>query len=150
VLREPNRHNAEAVRKADGPALHCGGREEAYARATLESLARELAAKLPDSGRNIELNNAAIRMGHMVAAGWIGRATVEGRLLDAATACGLIKDDGHPAAMATIKSGLDAGEKEPHGPLQDRDDYRQPSPAIAGESKPVYITDAAHLQWLDM
>jgi hypothetical protein len=127
VLRKPGEQDPPP--KINGHAPHSGSREEAYARATLESLARELAAKPPDSGRNIELNNAAMRLGHMVAAGWIGRTTVEGRLLDAAAACGLVKDDGAHSVRATIKSGLDAGEKEPAGALPDRDGFalnRQP------------------------
>jgi hypothetical protein len=96
-----------------------GVREEAYAQAALDNIGRELAKATP-GGRNIELNNAALKMGHMVAAGWIGRAIVEGRLFDAATACGLTKDDGAHRARATIKSGLDAGEKVPHAPLPKR------------------------------
>ena len=66
-------------------------------------------------------------MGHMVAAGWIGRKTVEGRLFDAAITCGLVKDDGQRSVLATIKSGLDAGEKEPHAPLPDRGEHRGPN-----------------------
>jgi hypothetical protein len=61
--------------------------------------------------------HTALTMGHMVASGWIDRATVEGRLFDAATFCGPTKDDGALAVRATIKSGLGAGEKEPHVPL---------------------------------
>jgi Bifunctional DNA primase/polymerase, N-terminal len=126
VLRKPNGHDLpggeisppdQAQPAPVRPSTPPGAREEAYARGALESLARERSAMAPDSGRNIELNNAAIRIGHMVAAGWIGRATVEGRLFDAATACGLLKDDGAHHVRATIKSGLDAGVKEPAGAL---------------------------------
>jgi AAA domain len=68
-------------------------------------------------------------MGHMVAAGWIGRATVEGRLFNAAATCGLVKDDGQRSVLATIKSGLDAGEKEPHTSLPNREQYCVPNDA---------------------
>jgi hypothetical protein len=117
VLRKPERESPPQS-KSNGHAP--GTREEAYALATLEGLCSELAGMAPDSGRNIVLNNAALRTGHMVTAGWIGRSTVEGRLFDAATACGLLKDDGAHSIRATLKSGLDAGEKEPARPLQDR------------------------------
>jgi Bifunctional DNA primase/polymerase, N-terminal/AAA domain len=116
TLLRPNGHDkASPISKGSRPGL----REEAYAKATLDNIARELDRAAPGA-RNIELNNAALRMGHMVASGWIGRATVEGRLFDAATACGLAKDDGAQTVRATIKSDLDAGEKEPHAPLHDR------------------------------
>ena len=59
----------------------------------------------PNSGRNDKLNKMAFRLGTMVARGWIGRAEVEDRLLAAATACGLVNDDGERAARATLKSG---------------------------------------------
>jgi hypothetical protein len=104
-----------------GQSSHGGVREESYAQATLDNLAKELAGMAPETGRNNELNNAAMRMGHMIAAGWIGRATVEGRLFDASVANGLVKDTGVHAVRATIKSGIDAGEKEPAPALQDRD-----------------------------
>ena len=64
-------------------------------------------------------------MGHMVGAGWIDRPTVECRLFEAAQACDLVKE-GQRSVLATIKSGLDAGEKEPHAPLPDRE-YRGPN-----------------------
>jgi hypothetical protein len=122
VLRKPERESPPQP-KSNGHAP--GTREEAYAQATLEGLCGELGGMKADTGRNNALNNAALRMGHMVAVGWIGRATVEGRLFDAATASGLLKDDGAHSIHATIKSGLDAGEKEPAAPLQDRDDFRE-------------------------
>jgi hypothetical protein len=118
------RSKPDGCDKAAAPHLNGhsfrSSREEAYAQATLSALATQLAAMSPNSGRNIELNNASMRMGHMIAAGWIGRATVEGRLFDAATACGLVNEDGPHSVRATIKSGLDAGELEPHGVLEDR------------------------------
>jgi hypothetical protein len=95
-------------------------RERAYAQAALNSAADRLAAT-PRGGRNTELNTAAFCMGTMIARNWIGRATVEGRLHDAAMACGYIADDGEPAVRNTIKSGIEAGLKEPHADLKERD-----------------------------
>ena len=84
------------------------------------NLIDELAAMPPESGRNIELNNAALKMGHQIAAARIDRATVEAQLFDASVANGLVKDTGASAVRATIASGLNTGLKEPSPPLQDR------------------------------
>ena len=109
-------------------------REESYAGGALNSIAHKIASTPPNTGRNNELNNGAVTMGHMVAAGWIGRKTVEGRLFDAAITCGLVKDDGQRSVLATIKSGLDAGEKESHAPLPDREEYRGPNGSTQAKS----------------
>jgi hypothetical protein len=76
-------------------------------------------AGTPRGQRNNELNAKAFAMGTMVAAGWIGRNTVEGRLYDACAANGLVADDGVHAVRGTIGSGLDAGVRDPHAPLED-------------------------------
>jgi Bifunctional DNA primase/polymerase, N-terminal/AAA domain len=96
-----------------------GKRERAYALAALNRAADRLAAT-PRGSRNSELNNAAFCLGTMVARNWIGRATVEGRLHDAALACGHINDDGDRAVSSTIRSGIEAGMREPHNDLEDR------------------------------
>ena len=131
VLRaEPNGHDKEAVPppKVSGHNSHSGSvREQAYALATLHSLTNEIAATAA-GGRNIALNNAAMRMGHMVASGWIARHVVEQRLLGAAQVCELADDDGLYSVKATLKSGLDAGEKEPAAPLADQDAPRGAKP----------------------
>jgi hypothetical protein len=90
-------------------------RHLAYAQSTLGRLSDELAGT-STGRRNATLNNAAFRMGRMIASGWISRADVEGSLADAAVACGLA----HEEISATLRSGLNAGEKEPHGDLPDR------------------------------
>src|SRR5262249_39137120 len=97
-----------------------GKRERIYAQAALDSAANEVAAS-QQGRRNTELNTAAFCMGTMVARGWIGAATVEGRLYDAAAACGLVKHDGERAVRATIKSGLESRLKEPHSSLKEKD-----------------------------
>jgi hypothetical protein len=129
-LLRPNGHSAAQWPPHNGITYSpTNSREESYARTALNNVAHKIASTPPNTGRNNELNNGAITMGHMVAAGWIGRATVEGRLFDAAAICGLVKDDGQRSVLATIKSGLDAGEKEPHAPLPDREEYRGPNDA---------------------
>ena len=58
----------------------------------------------------------------MAARGWLNRATVEGALAGVMHANGYVADEGVDAVAATIKSGLDAGEKAPHPDLPDRDE----------------------------
>ncbi len=97
-----------------------GKRERAYAERALTNAANKVAAS-PRGSWNTELNTAAFCMGTLIARGWIGAATVEGRLHDAARACGLFADDGERAARSTIKSGIEAGTKEPHADLPNRE-----------------------------
>lgn len=103
-----------AERPAPAPVSTRGSdaRVAAYAEAGVEA---EL-AKVRGAGRgerNIVLNNAALALGGMVASGWITEGDVWAWLEDAASACGLVKDDGIRSVRATIRSGLRAGMKQP-------------------------------------
>lgn len=69
----------------------------------------ERVASAPNGTRNPTLNRAALSLGHFTGAGRLQRWEVESDLERAALSAGLSKDE----ARATIKSGLDAGEKEP-------------------------------------
>jgi hypothetical protein len=104
----------------DRPASH---RERAWAQAALKKCAAEIAATGKGS-RNTNLNRVAHRLGGMVARGWLERNAVEHDLLEAAHTNGMVKDDGGAdRALATIRSGLDAGMQQPHADLPDhRDD----------------------------
>ena len=106
-----------------------GVREQAYAQAALEGAMAELAATGPGK-RNEKLNAIAYRLGRMVARGWLTRAAVEGALLGAMHANGYVGEEGLAAAEATLRSGLDAGEKEPHPDLADREEA-PPAPTEA-------------------
>ena len=97
-----------------------GYRERRYAKAALDGCAADLANN-PPGARNDALNKAAFRLGTMIARDWIPRDTVEQLLYDAATRNGSIRDDGSHAALATIKSGIEAGKTEPHPDLLDRE-----------------------------
>jgi hypothetical protein len=149
ALQELLRPKKDCSAPSNGSA-HSSAREERYADATLRRLADNLAAMPPDSGRNIELNNAALIMGHMVAAGWTSRSAVEGRLFDAAAASGLVREDGPNAVRATIKSGLDAGERKRAPPLPERSiNGAAPSKAndaAATSRLPPLLSSAAFLQ----
>jgi hypothetical protein len=72
----------------------------------------ELAA-LPAGGRNTALNGAAWTLGRWVAAGALDQAEVEDALYAAAERNGLVVDDGQRQTCATIRSGFDAGTREP-------------------------------------
>jgi hypothetical protein len=65
------------------------------------------------SNRNNQLNHSALAVGQFVGAGAISRQEAEARLFGAAVANGYVAKDGAAAARATIKSGLDAGERQP-------------------------------------
>ena len=97
-----------------------GIRERAYAQAALDGCAEELAAAASGS-RNETLNKLAFRLGRMAARGWITRAEIQAALTEAMQVNGYIDDDGIEAVTATLESGLDAGEKEPHPDLPDQD-----------------------------
>jgi hypothetical protein len=104
-------------------------REMLYAAAALEGEARALAVMAPNSGRNNTLNIAALKMGKMTARGWIDRGIVEAKLVKACEHNKLIADDGPRTVRKTIRSGLMAGEKEPHADLPERLDKATAAPS---------------------
>ena len=93
--------------------------ERAYAEAALKGCAAELAGTAR-GGRNEAANKTAFRLGRMIARGWLDRLEVEAALLEAMHANGYVDDDGIQSAEATLRSGLDAGEQEPHPDLADQ------------------------------
>lgn len=64
-------------------------------------------------GRNNQLNRSAFALGQMVGAGWLTEANALSLLTSAAQDCGLAADDGLPACLATIRSGLKKGRVFP-------------------------------------
>jgi hypothetical protein len=114
IIQPPPRSEPIAITKQRGH------RFDRYAAAALERMAKELAAKPRDTGRNNDLNLMAWKMGTMVARGWIGQPEVEQVLLQAADACNLAKDTGARGVRATIGSGLKAGLLHPHPDLRNR------------------------------
>jgi hypothetical protein len=115
LARKVERPDPKPERKASRRTN--GNRERAYATAALDRQCREIAGLTANSGRNQKLNAAAFGLGRMVARGWIDSAKVVEALKDAAAKCGLVKDDGMDAVLATIASGLAAGFKQPHPDL---------------------------------
>jgi putative DNA primase/helicase len=84
----------------------------AYAAAALEYEIAALASTAPGS-RNHALNRASFSLHQLVAGGELDPGEVERNLLEAATANGLVDDDGIKAVQATIASGRRAGLQHP-------------------------------------
>jgi hypothetical protein len=88
--------------------------------AALNRAAAELAQMTPNSGRDNKLLSIAGTMGRMIAPGWIGQATVEGRLLDACRSNGLASETGAGEILDKIRRGVEATLCNPHSPLLER------------------------------
>jgi putative DNA primase/helicase len=84
----------------------------AYAAAALEYEIAALANTAPGT-RNAALNRASFSLHQLVAGGELDGGEVEHHLLEAATANGLVDDDGIKAVQATIASGRRAGLQHP-------------------------------------
>jgi putative DNA primase/helicase len=92
--------------KRKGKAV--GRRGDSYAMAALRDECQAVAVE-PEKNRNNRLNVAAYNLGQLVGAKQIARSKVETDLAAAARKAGL----GERETIATIKSGLDAGEANP-------------------------------------
>jgi hypothetical protein len=100
---------APAVPVATQP-IEYQGRETRRAQVALEREA-EAIARAPVGTRNPALNAAAYGLGKYVASGELDRGSIEAALYNASERNGSVKDYGERAVQRTIKSGLDAGEK---------------------------------------
>jgi hypothetical protein len=109
-----------------------GDGDGAYAEA---ALANELAAVTGArrGTRNETLNRAAFSLGQFVGAGALSGLEVEDRLFGAALACGLVAADSERTVRATIRSGLDAGMRQPREIPKPRMSARQQQPEPRGE-----------------
>jgi hypothetical protein len=134
--KDDNKRKANGGEQAQTNSGGGGIRERAYAEATLENCTAELAAAASGS-RNELLNKIAFKLGRMVARGWIDHVAVEDALIAAMTANGYIADDGIEAATATLKSGLDAGLKDPYPDLADQAEGDEWTEAGTGATVPT-------------
>jgi hypothetical protein len=105
---------------ADMPGVNSRLRGEAYAAAALDGAVAELTSA-PNGKRNETLNAVAFRLGRMIARGWVDEKTVADALLRASDANRYLREHGHRATLKTIESGIEAGRKQPHPDLPDRD-----------------------------
>jgi len=86
-------------------------KQDAYAMKALNSIACDLSGL--DSGRNNALNGSAYRLGRFVGSDLLPRSLVENKLRWACEQNGYIAKDGELAFVATMNSGLSAGERNP-------------------------------------
>jgi hypothetical protein len=109
--REPEEHERASAPRSEA----IGSRERAYA---ISALAGECntVASTAEGARNKALNTSALKIGSYVGAGWLDGDMAADELAKAAHACGLPEHE----ARKTIASGLGAGMKSPHEPLEDK------------------------------
>jgi Bifunctional DNA primase/polymerase, N-terminal len=95
-------------RRAPLPSPASGHRAQRYLAAALRGELAYVAAARPGT-RNDTLNRAAFRLGQLAGAGHGSLDVLTAPLLDAALTAGLTE----PEALATINSGLTAGQRHP-------------------------------------
>lgn len=105
-------------------------------------------------GRNNRLNVAAFSLGQLIGAKALMRSEVEQALTEAARRAGLDRDPGcgERGIAATIKSGLNTGEKKPrdlsgigsNGRAHSHGGNGKPNP---GDRKPADTGDGAAIEW---
>jgi len=128
-LRAPDRSEPppphEPVRKVSAKARH-------YAQ-TAMNMELHAVRGAAEGNRNETLNKAAFSLGTLIGGGYLERAEVEQALMAAAESCGLIADpdDGEARTRNTIRSGIEAGLREPR-----HIDVKEPPPKTADETPP--------------
>jgi hypothetical protein len=123
-------------------------RTAAYLERALKDHAASVAIA-PKGQRNATLNRAAFGLGQLVAGVGLNRERVEAELVQAAESCGLTQDDGPPVVVRTIRSGLEAGFKQPRGlpessdkpPAEPASNARPPQKADQRRTRPVHYLD---------
>ncbi|NEW49955.1 AAA family ATPase [Nocardia cyriacigeorgica] len=74
---------------------------------------RDRLAMCAEGRRNQRLNDSAYALGRLVAGAGLDESEVRRELTAAAKECGLVSDDGIHAVHATLRSGLNAGKRNP-------------------------------------
>jgi hypothetical protein len=135
IIRPDRQANGEALDEYERTASETtnSSRGQAYAAVALRCAAAELSAA-PDGKRNEMLNATAFRLGRMIARRWIDEQTVAEALLGACDANRYLREHGHRATVKTIESGIEAGGKEPHPDLPDREPSGDGGAALSGLS----------------
>ena len=129
VIQEASDWLLQIVKKIESPIAVASSskRNSAYTDAAINN---ELAKMVgTPSGRNNQLNDTSFAIGQFVPIGAISKSEAEHRLFGAATASGYVDKDGGAAARATIRSGLEAGMRQPREiPVSDIDGLPDPEP----------------------
>jgi hypothetical protein len=120
IIRPTRQPDREGIDEYSRPGTNSSLRGQAYAAAALQGAAAEVSTA-PAGKRNEMLNAVAFRLGRMIARGWIDEKTVADAVLEACDANKYLREHGHRATMKTIESGIEAGRKEPHPDLPDRE-----------------------------
>ncbi len=112
-----------------------------YARSALEAECADLAST--GHGRNGQVNTCAFKLGQFIPGGYLTRNEVEHCIEAAAHASGYVGKDGIAAVRASLRSGLEAGMKQPRdlgvgeGPPVAVHSLR-PKPQLAGVDLPAW------------
>ena len=105
-----------------------------YLERALEDEVGKLAATTSD--RNTKTNVAAFNLGQLCGPGGLDESEIERRLLEAAEVNGYVAKDGRAAALRTIRSGLEAGKKEPRAIPNGANGAATAPPASTAHSEP--------------
>jgi hypothetical protein len=89
------------------------GPVDRYVAAAVAGEYKAVATMAPNTGRNLRLFQASANLGELVGAGVLSHGEVEDALQQAATECGLVREDGVNAVRKTIASGLRKGVQNP-------------------------------------
>jgi putative DNA primase/helicase len=119
-----------------------------YGRTALKNECAALAGMPKDSGRNDLLNKAAFNMFQLVNGGHLNENMVRTELFAAATACGLVAEDGAAQVHATIDSGARAGHARPRADerVHGRAEQEEPAPTLKSARASTFEISA--IQWL--
>lgn len=140
--QEREAYEAELRRRAQPAAQLSGSALEAYVQAALDDELGTLRSTA--NGRNNALHKAAFALGTLVGAHWAGlsRTDAERLLFDAATANGYVAKDGEHAARSTLRSGLDAGMRQPRPEPAGRELPARPPAAAPEPVAPEQVANA--------
>ncbi len=81
--------------------------------------------RAPKGKRNPQLNDSSLKLGHYVGGGELDEKRVIDVMMEACARSGLLADDGKKQCLDTIRSGLEAGKREPKG-IPESPNHRQP------------------------
>ncbi len=112
-----------------------------YARSALEAECADLAST--GHGRNGQVNTCAFKLGQFIPGGYLPRHEVEHCIEAAAHASGYVRKDGIAAVRASMRSGLDAGMKQPRDLGQGETSSAtvhvlRPKPKLSGVDLPAW------------
>lgn len=95
-----------------------------------------LVSTATSGARNDRLYHSALKLGSIIAGGYLSRIDVENSLMRAADVSGLVKDDGKAQCESTIKSGITAGMQSPRHPADKSDNQDTAKHGVALDRTP--------------